>query len=117
MRVIQIEDRLKVRDQNVIQAGDKAPHEEQRGKNSQRLCVIPGWLMKLRRSLALRASYHLSCRHIFSSTYQIKFFACHDSSALPPGFGLHAEGEATCFILKRNSADEAAEAVGPACIS
>src|SRR5215510_7978817 len=36
---------------------------------------------------------------------------------LPPRFGLHPEGESTCFIVKRNSADEAAEAVRPVCIS
>src|ERR1043165_253452 len=37
--------------------------------------------------------------------------------ALPPRFGLYTEGESTCFIVKRNSADEAAETVRPGCIS
>src|ERR1700752_1350830 len=36
---------------------------------------------------------------------------------LPPRFGLHTEGESTCFVVKRNSADEAAETVRPGCIS
>src|SRR5262245_48251966 len=36
---------------------------------------------------------------------------------LPPRFGLHTKGESTCFIVKRNSADEAAKAVRPVCIS
>ena len=35
---------------------------------------------------------------------------------LPPRYGLHAVGEAILSILKRNSADEATEAVRPVCV-
>ena len=36
LRVVELEDRLQVRDQDVVEAGQEAPHEEDRGEHAQR---------------------------------------------------------------------------------
>ena len=90
-RITQVKDRLQMWNQNVVQARQKSPHEEQRGDDRQRACVI--WGRRSAELCAGRTSRNISSCHISSLS---------NPQWLPPRFGLHSVRQAI-----RSSSDKA----------
>src|SRR6266404_3177206 len=111
--------------ENVIQAGQKPPHEEQRGNDSQRTRVI--WVRGSNRNRfrGTVASYFSSCHvHLkferFSAPQiesrlgsQPVFVA---SRWLPPRFRLYSVSEPAGSVLEWDSPHQPPVAVGPVCV-
>src|ERR1700722_16643264 len=91
--------------QNVVQAGQKPPHEEQGGDDGQRTRII--WGRRNRRATLCRpkTNGNFSSCHISNLTFRLK-----------PRFGLYAVRQSVRPVHKWHSPHEAAEPIRPVCV-